>query len=359
MDINWNFRKISHLSFNRLSILFSFVIGFVCLVFAQLCSWTGVIQFPTFTILFFSVLAGISSYFVLSILLNKIVYQRLKVIYQLIHEVEKTEEDLTMDQKNISSPLGVAEKEVRNWLNKKDTDMAELSLLEDYRREYIGNVSHELKTPVFNIQGFLQTLVEGGINDTAVRDRFLAKALNNADRLQTIIEDLETISKLESRQSEPDKIKFDIKKLSLDVLNDFEEVAARKKITIGLKPGADESFEVMAEKEMIRIVINNLIQNSIKYGREDGWTKVGFYDLDHKVLIEVSDNGEGISNIDQKHIFDRFYRADQSRSREKGGSGLGLSIVKHILETHRQKINVRSSVGQGSTFSFTLDKKED
>ncbi|MBK9272112.1 MAG: sensor histidine kinase [Saprospiraceae bacterium] len=356
MDINWNFRKISHLSLNQLSLLFSFIIGITTLAVLLFTSWAGLFTTQFSTIFWWVLITILISYFVLHYLLNRIVYQRLKVIYQLIHDIENPDASENSTANAPVSPLTIAEKEVRNWLNQKETDMAELSKLEDYRREYIGNVSHELKTPVFNIQGFLQTLVEGGVDDPAVRDRFLQKALKNADRLQTIIEDLETISKLESRQSEPEKISFDIRKLTLEIMSDFEESALKKQISLGLKAGADDAFFVSAEKEMIRIVIGNLIQNSIKYGRKEGWTKVGFYDMEHKVLIEVSDNGEGIAKEHQKHIFDRFYRADQSRSRDKGGSGLGLSIVKHILESHQQKISVRSTEGNGSTFSFTLDK---
>ncbi len=186
--------------------------------------------------------------------------------------------------------------------------------------------------------------------------KYLQKAASNAERLQNIVDDLEVISHLETGSIALDITEFDIRDLAKDVISDVQFQAAAKNITVELKDGADKTFNVRADRDNITQVLNNLVINSIKYGKTNGKTKIGFYDMDKFVLIEVSDNGIGIEEKHLKHLFDRFYRVDKSRSRTMGGSGLGLAIVKHILEAHNQTINVRSTLGQGSTFGFTLAK---
>jgi two-component system phosphate regulon sensor histidine kinase PhoR len=213
-----------------------------------------------------------------------------------------------------------------------------------------------LKTPIFNIQGFVHTLLDGALQDPKVNIMYLQRAAKNVDRLQAIVEDLETINKLEGGQMVLDLREFDIHELTDEVFSDLEMRAAERNIRLTYKDGANQHYRVMADKESIRQVLMNLIHNSIKYGSEGGVTKVSFYDMETFILVEVSDTGIGIEPDHAKHVFDRFYRVDKSRSREAGGTGLGLSIVKHILEAHKQTVNVRSSVGQGSTFGFTLEK---
>jgi two-component system phosphate regulon sensor histidine kinase PhoR len=200
-------------------------------------------------------------------------------------------------------------------------------------------------------------LLEGGIEDETINKDYLLRAAKNVERLQTIVEDLEIISKLESGSMALEIQSFDIKELALEVIEDLEMQARQKKLEIQLKDGAEKPFMVKGDRESIRTVLTNLAINSIKYGREGGRTKIGFYDMDNYILVEVADNGIGIEEKHLKHLFDRFYRVDKSRSRDQGGSGLGLSIVKHIIEEgHRQRITVRSTPGLGSTFGFTLEK---
>ena len=245
---------------------------------------------------------------------------------------------------------------VVEWAQNTEDEINSLKSLENYRKKFFGDVSHELKTPLFSIQGYLHTLVEGGIYDEKVNLKYLRRALRNVDRLQNIVEDLEMINRLEADVQALDQEIFDIKDLASEVMTDLEMMAAEKEIELTFKPGADRSYQVFANKEKIRQVFLNLINNSIKYSEVGSRVKLSFYDMEEKVLIEVSDNGIGISQEDIKHVFDRFYRTDKSRNRAIGGSGLGLSIVKHIIEAHNEKLTVRSTDGIGSTFGFTLAK---
>ena len=252
--------------------------------------------------------------------------------------------------------LDDVEEEVAEWAASQENQIQTLRTLEEYRKKYLGNVSHELKTPIFSIQGFVHTLLDGALEDEQVNRRYLERAASNVERLLTIVYDLETITKLESGELMLDITRFDIKELVAEVFVDLEIRARERNMQLIFKEGADKSFMVKGDPEYIRQVLNNLILNSIKYGRDGGVTKASFYDMHNQVLIEISDNGIGINEKHLNHLFDRFYRVDKSRSRELGGSGLGLSIVKHILEVHDQTINVRSTPGIGSTFGFTLDK---
>jgi two-component system phosphate regulon sensor histidine kinase PhoR len=284
------------------------------------------------------------------------IFRRIKLIYKIIHR-HKLPTDfkagkIDMD-KNV---LEDVEQEVDEWAQQNDRDIEELERLATYRRRFIGDVSHELKTPIFNIQGFIHTLLDGAIHDPEVNIKYLQRAAKNVDRLQAIVEDLETINKLEAGQMVLDLREFDIHDLAEEVFSDMEMRARERNIRLAFKEGANQHFRVRADKESIRQVLMNLVHNSIKYGKDGGLTKISFYDMENFILLEVSDNGIGIDSDHMKHVFDRFYRADKHRSREAGGTGLGLSIVKHIIEAHKQTINVRSSVGQGSTFGLTLEK---
>lgn len=284
------------------------------------------------------------------------IFRRIKLIYKVIHH-HKLPSDFKAGSIDMSrNIMEDVEKEIDAWAARHEVEEDELERLAAYRRRFIGDVSHELKTPIFNIQGFIYTLLDGGINDPEINIQYLQRAAKNADRLQTIVEDLEIINKLESGQYVLELTEFDIRELVEDVFADLEMRAGRKKVKLIFKEGADQHFRVRADKDSIRQVLINLVHNSIKYGNENGVTKVSFYDMDGYVLLEVSDNGIGIQPEHLNHVFDRFYRVDKSRSRDAGGTGLGLSIVKHIIESHKQTINVRSTPGQGSTFGITLEK---
>ncbi|MBN2519011.1 MAG: sensor histidine kinase [Bacteroidales bacterium] len=247
-------------------------------------------------------------------------------------------------------------KDVIDWAKKRQKEIKKLKNQEKYRKEFLGNVSHELKTPIFNIQGYILTLLDGGIEDSEINKSYLQKAEKSINRMISIVEDLEHISELES-----EVLKLKIKKLNIVSL--FKEAfemqemhAKERKIKLVFNTDYDKQVLVKADREKILNVINNLLNNSIKYGKEKGKTKVSFMDMGNHILVEVADNGIGIAKKDIPRIFERFYRTDKGRSRDMGGTGLGLSIVKHIIEAHNQTINVRSTKGEGSSFTFTLEK---
>ena len=301
-----------------------------------------------------------ASYFVFIFYLKKYILRKIKVIYKTIHNRKLTPSE-KQNQKTIDKQTNIiekVEKEVEEWAQDHEKQINRFNSWAEYRRKYIGDISHELKTPIFNVQGYIHTLLDGALEDEEVNRSYLEKACNNIDRLQTVVEDLESISRLESGQLILEMRAFDLKKLVEEVFEELQIKAASKKITFEFKDGASASYKVRADRDYIRQILVNLVDNSIKYGNHEGHgkTKVGFYDMDRNILIEVADNGIGISKKHLNHVFDRFYRVDKSRSRIQGGSGLGLSIVKHIVEAHQQTINVRSTLNLGSTFGFTLEK---
>lgn len=253
-------------------------------------------------------------------------------------------------------PISGVSQEVLEWAKDQTTEIAQLRKMETYRKEFLGNVSHELRTPLFAIQGYIDTILEGDVEDLDLVHHFLKKAALNGDRLSVLIQDLEAISQLEAGELTMQTEIFDIHDLVGDVFDSLEMKAAEKKISFSFKEGCDKPFIVEADKNRIRQVLINLLVNSIKYGNENGFTKVGLYDMDENILIEVTDNGIGVPEVHVPRLFERFYRVDKSRTREEGGTGLGLAIVKHIIEAHQQTINVRSTVGIGTTFGFTLRK---
>lgn len=290
--------------------------------------------------------------------LKKYILRKIKVIYKTIHhrklKPEEKEHYGNIDmQANIIEEV---EKEVEEWAQDHQKQLTQYKSWAEYRRKYIGDISHELKTPIFNVQGYLHTLLDGALEDENVNRNYLEKACTNIDRLQTVVEDLESISRLESGRLILEMQDFDLKKLVAEVFEELQIKASGKNIDLIFKDGAATSYKVRADRDYIRQVLVNLLDNSIKYGNPGGRTKVGFYDMDRNILIEVADNGIGISKKHLNHVFDRFYRVDKSRSRAQGGSGLGLAIVKHIVEAHQQTINVRSTLNLGSTFGFTLEK---
>lgn len=301
------------------------------------------------------VVAALLNLYLIKELLEKFLFRKIRVIYKIIREAKLSKKEKeAVEIGNVS--LETVTNDVVEWTERTNKEIESLKSLEEYRKSYVGNISHELKTPIFSIQGYLHTLLDGGLNDPSINKSYLLKASNNADRLQNIIEDLEIISKLESKDVVIEKKKFDLKSLTKEIFEDLESMAGQKQIKLQFKEGASSSALVNADKETIRQVLVNLIVNAIKYGKDGGNVRISFYDLEGQILTEVSDNGPGIEEQHIKHLFDRFYRVDTSRSRKIGGSGLGLSIVKHIIEAHNQTINVRSTIGLGSTFGFTLEK---
>lgn len=343
-----------NLSIRQISIYIVLVLAIINLTITLLMMGSTFYFSNFIKIILLFLVGSVISYFVVRYLLERYVFRKIKLIYKVINKSKsgkkKSETDI------YSKSLESVNDDVVAWAQDTQDQLQSLQSLATYRKNFVGNVSHELKTPIFSIQGYLHTLLDGGIHDEKINIKFIKRAADNAERLKNIVDDLEAISRLESGELILDVEKFDIKELMLDVIEELSVIAKKRKIKLRLKESASPSFMVVADKSSIRQVISNLLMNSIKYGEKDGKTRVSFYDMDATVLVEISDNGLGISEEHHKHLFDRFYRVDESRSRDAGGSGLGLSIVKHILEAHGQIINVRSTENVGSTFGFTLQK---
>ena len=284
------------------------------------------------------------------------IYRKIKLVYKNIHNLKLKKVGPRFPEFQSSDPITDVENEVRNWAEAKFTEIEQLREMEQYRKEFLGNVSHELKTPIFNIQGYINTLLDGAIDDPVVAVPFLKKADKSTDRIATLVDELEAITQLESGFLTMEMEPFDIHELIHDIFDSLASRAAKRNITLKFKDGCDVPFMVEADKDRIRQVVINLIVNSIKYGNDDGTTQVGIYDMDKNALIDVADDGIGIAEEHIPRLFERFYRVDKSRSREGGGTGLGLSIVKHIIEAHNQTINARSTMNVGTTLSFTLKK---
>ena len=252
---------------------------------------------------------------------------------------------------------------IRTYIKNAEERRSEINILKDqenYRREFLGNISHELKTPLFTIQGYILTLVEGGaLKDKKVREKYLRRAAKGVDRIISIVKDLDLITQFESGIKTVDRSEFNIYELIVNVFDLLEFESEKNNISLKLENINDPLIYVKADQERILQVLTNLIVNSIKYGTNNGYTEVKVEDYNkEKVIVRVIDNGEGIEQEHLPRLFERFYRIDKNRSRKKGGSGLGLSIVKHIIEAHQEEIFVESKIGKGTEFSFTLQKPE-
>ena len=294
--------------------------------------------------------------FVALFIIRKYVSYKLKPIYSIVlsRDVHTKEIFSELKDKKVED-IG---EELTAWADTNDKEIARLKEAEQFRKQYLGNVAHELKTPIFNVQGYISTLLDGGLEDELINRKYLERAEKSIDRLINIVNDLDTISKLESSMNKLDMEKFDVVALAKEIAGQAEMEADKKGSKISVK-GAENlpsSFWALADKHYIGHVFVNLIINPIRYGKEGGHTRTRFRDMLDKILVEVEDNGLGIGKEDLPRVFERFYRTDKGRSREQGGTGLGLAIVKHIIEAHGERITVRSEPGVGSTFSFTLKK---
>ncbi len=306
--------------------------------------------------LLLALLIFVFAFLIIRYTLNRFIYERIRLIYKTIHNLKLTKEK---DKKQFIDRNTIEEvnRQVLEWGEDQKKEIEQLKEMARYRREFIGNVSHELKTPIFNIQGYVLTLLDGGLDDPAINKEYLIKTELSIERMIAIVEDLEEISRLESGELTLHYSRFDLVELSKEVMEFLEIKAKKKKIRIYFAKSQDKPIMVDADKKGIRQVFINLIENAIKYGpEENGKIKISFFDMDENILAEVTDNGAGIEQKDLPRLFERFYRTDKARSREQGGSGLGLAIVKHLIEAHGQVINVRSTVGVGTTFAFTLKK---
>ena len=317
------------------------------ILFALLCFWSeNTIQF--WQILAVIISSSISVYIISFLFLKKYIHERVKVIYKSIARQRGVSDDVETD-------LNKVDEDVDMMVNERQKEIEELKNMESFRREFLGNVSHELKTPIFNIQGYIHTLIDGAITDENVNMQYLERSSKSVDRMINIVEDLEMISKIESNRLDLEFTRWNIVDHIQELFDILEMKAKKRSITLSINNQSTNNF-VEADRDKISQVLINLIENSIKYGNEGGHTRVRLFEMGENILVEIADDGDGIPSEHLPRLFERFYRVDKSRSRTAGGTGLGLSIVKHIVDAHRQTINVRSTESVGTTFSFTLKK---
>ena len=293
------------------------------------------------------------SFFILQYRVEKFIYFRIKKIYKDVRVLSEKD----FPQPSVTTDMEVLTREVENYVNVKKLEIETLNVRENYRKEFMGNISHELKTPLFTVQSYILTLLDGAMKDKKVRKEYLRRANKGVERLIYIVKELDMIAKLEVGGLVLNKENFNILELIQNIFDLLEMKAAKKNISLVFDKEYAEEIIVKADRERIEQVLTNLIVNSLKYGKQDGTTEVSIENIvKNKVLVRVTDNGEGIIKENMPRVFERFYRVDKSGSRKEGGSGLGLSIVKHIVEAHNEKIYVESQFGIGSEFSFTLEK---
>ena len=306
-------------------------------------------------IIFSAVLFSLS-FIIVQSRIEKFIYRRIKKIYDDVSLLEAT----TFTSQPVTTDMRTLTEEIEKFAKDKKIEIDTLKIREEYRKDFLGNISHELKTPLFTVQGYIHTLLDGAIKDKSVREKYLKRASKGVDRLIYIIKDLDLISKLEYGDLNLEKTDFNIIELIESVFDLLEMKAAKRKITLMFDMEYKEPIMVYADREKIQQVLTNLLVNSIKYGLEGGITEVSVENLiRNKVIVRITDNGVGMEEVHIPRIFERFYRIDQSGSRKEGGSGLGLSIVKHIVEAHDEKIYVESVEEVGSEFSFTLEKSSE
>ena len=332
----------------------SFAISSVILLIVGSILWTkSSLSYLYFELIFITALVFVISFLIIQSRIEKFIYLKIKNLYKelnLIDSISLSKTEITTDMKSLLQNISEISK-----VNKLEIES--LKVREEFRKEFIGNVAHELKTPIFTIQGYVENLIDGAIDDNLVRDKFLNRAKTSVERLIYIIKDLDMITKLESGTLNLDQDSFDIIELIKNTYDQLEIQAQKKDIKLIFNKLYSDPIIVFADKDKIQQVITNLVINSIKYGTNKGTTEVSLEDItSDKLIIRITDNGEGIKEEHISRLFERFYRVDQSGSRKQGGSGLGLSIVKHIIDAHNENIYVESKFGIGSEFSFTLTK---
>jgi two-component system phosphate regulon sensor histidine kinase PhoR len=310
----------------------------------------------TLPALVFFVLLSLGSYFLIYFMIQRFIYRKIKIIYKLIYQTKASKRE-EFYYKNILPQKSIEEvsEDVEQWAVQRKEEIEILRKNEDFRKEFLLNLSHELKTPIFAIQGYVDTLLNGALDNPEVNIKFLDNASKNIDRLVNLVDDLDEITKLESGEQLLYKQNFIVQDIIKEVFESLSIKADEKKIKCFIKKGCELPLTVFADKEKIRQVLINLIDNAIKYGKYNGTIEGSAYKIDgKKILVEISDDGHGITEEHLPRIFERFYRTDLARTRKVGGSGLGLSIAKHIVEAHDETIHARSKTGVGTTFGFTL-----
>jgi two-component system phosphate regulon sensor histidine kinase PhoR len=341
-----SFKKSYKFAFKS-SLYISFFVVLSLLIyhnFIQLVDYLILIVFPI-TLFFFS-------FFLMQYRVEVFIYKRIKKLYDEVSLLDAT----SLKNKTVTTDVSTLTNDIRNFAKEKKIEIESLNVREEYRREFLGNISHELKTPLFTVQGYLETLIEGGaIKDKALRVKYIARASKGVERLINIVQDLDMISKFEVGDLNIDIDGFDIIAEIQNVFDLLEMKADAKNIILMFDEKYVSPIIVYADKDKIQQVLTNLVMNSIKYGKENGTTEIAVEKISKtKILVRIYDNGQGIEQQHLPRIFERFYRVNKSGSREEGGSGLGLAIVKHIIEAHNEKIFVQSTHQIGSEFSFTL-----
>lgn len=299
------------------------------------------------------------SYFLFKYVLDNFLYRKIKLIYKFIYQTKATKREETyykyiLPQKSIND----VQDEVEKWATQQKEEIEILKNNEAYRKEFLQNLAHEFKTPIFAIQGYVDTLLDGALENPELREKFLKNASRNIQRMVTLVNDLDEITKLESGEQPLNKSVFIIQDLIKEVYESLSIATAQKNIKCSIKKGCELPLSVHADKEKIKQVVINIVSNATKFGKENGHIVASMYRTDGKhVLVEISDDGIGISEEHLPRIFERFYRTDAGRSRDIGGTGLGLAICKHIIEAHGQTIHVRSKIDIGTSIGFTLEAK--
>jgi len=334
----------------KMAFFYSLLTGILLFV-GNLISFPDSYSYLIIAILISFLLLYIAFYYIF----NSFIVDKLKPIFDTIDTLKMPPEKLYQSIES-GDLLSEVDNKVMAWAKSKVEEIAILKANEKYRKEFLGDVSHELKTPLFNIQGYILTLIEGGLEDDEINMKYLKRTDKNINRLISIVKDLETIAKLESGERLLEFENFDIVKLISEVFDIHEIKADEKNIKLQFDKKYQTAVLVRADKKRISDVISNLIINSIIYGREHGATKLSIEEIDKKVLISIEDNGIGIEEQHQQRIFERFFRVDKSRSKIQGGTGLGLAIVKHTIEAHKQSIKVKSQLNIGTKFTFSLEK---
>tara|TARA_Y100000385_G_C13063590_1_gene625594 strand:- start:706 stop:1671 length:966 start_codon:yes stop_codon:yes gene_type:complete len=310
-------------------------------------------EFVLLDLCLFALLCFVVVFYVVQLRVETFIYKRVKKIYDDLKLLESS----SFSKSQITTDMATLTQEIDKYAKNKKMEIETLKVREQYRKEFIGNVSHELKTPLFTVQGYISTLIEGAFKDEKLLQKYLDRADKGVERLTYILNDLDMITKLETGDLILTKETFDIVKLINHVFDQLEIKASKKDITLMFDREYTESIMVKGDKQRLQQVVSNLIVNSIKYGNTQGTTEISIENLiKNKVIIRVTDNGEGIEQEHLPRLFERFYRVDKSGSRKEGGSGLGLAIVKHIIEAHSEQIYIESQLGVGSEFSFTLEK---
>ncbi len=337
-----------------MAILISLIISFVCATLVIMSLFLDIVH-PMLMIIASIVIAFIIAFFLIYYAVNNFIFEKINPIYKTIENIPITKDELKkkLEGKDVIQEVN---RMVINYAQNRAKEIKKLRRMEKYRKEFLGNVSHELKTPIFNIQGYILTLLDGGLEDPEINREYLERTEKSINRMVSLIEDLESITKLETGKLELEWKDFDIVQLVKYVYELQDSIRSRFNIDFTFDRSYDKPIMVAGDKKRITEVLNNLIANSIFYGNKGGKTTISFAKMGENILIDVTDNGLGLEEDEIPRIFERFYRTDKSRSRDRGGTGLGLSIVKHIIEAHNQTITVRSEPGSGSSFSFTLKK---